>query len=177
MLSGAWILIALSSTSRGVHAQQARPSPKSDTGKPGLPYWHVWTDDNGVSHQERCELTGFDYESISPGAAPSWIDRLGIAAKRVVILYLPVGWVGEWHENPEPQWIVPLSGRWFVETMDGKRVEMGPGELSFGNDQNTKPDAQGRRGHRSGTVGDQPCVTLVVQVDREAVNSKPCALQ
>jgi hypothetical protein len=27
---------------------------------------------------------------------------------------------------------VPLSGRWFVETMDGTRVQMGPGEASFG---------------------------------------------
>jgi hypothetical protein len=92
-------------------------------------------------------------------------------------MFLPVGWVGEWHENPEPQWIVPLSGRWFVETMDGKRVEMGPGDLSFGNDQNTKFDAQGRRGHRSGTVGDQPCITMMVQVDQDPVNSRPCQLK
>jgi hypothetical protein len=162
----------------GVYAQQTRQtSPEHGTSKPVLPYWHVWTDENGVSHQDRCELTGFQYESISQGAAPSWVDRLGTPAKRIVILNLPVGWVGDWHENPEPQWIVPLSGRWFVETMDGKRVEMGPGELSFGNDQNTKPDAQGRRGHRSGTVGNQPCTTLMVQVNREAVNSKLCQLQ
>ena len=64
----------------------------------------------------------------------------------VLVVVQPVGWVGEWHENPKPQWIIPLSGRWFVETMDGKRVEMGPGEVSFGGDQNTKPDAQGARG-------------------------------
>jgi hypothetical protein len=124
------------------------------------------------------ELTsGFKNESISPGAAPSWVNRLGIPAKRIVILNLPVGWVGEWHENPEPQWIVPLSGRWFVETMDGHRVEMGPGELSFGNDQNTKPDARGRQGHRSGTMGDQPCTTLMVQVDQNPPNSRPCQLK
>ena len=38
--------------------------------------------------------------------------------------------------------------------MDGQRVEMGPGELSFGEDQGTKRDAKGRHGHLSGTVGD-----------------------
>jgi hypothetical protein len=162
----------------GVYAQQTRQSQRQqDTGKPGVPYWHVWTDENGVSHQDRCELSDFMFESISSGAAPSYIDRLSSPGKHVVILYLPVGWVGEWHENPAPQWIVPLSGRWFVETMDGKRVEMGPGELSFGNDQNTKPDAQGRRGHRSGTVGDLPSVIMLVQVDQVPVNSRPCQLK
>ena len=44
----------------------------------------------------------------------------------VLVTVQPVGWVGTWHENPAPQWIVPLSGRWWVESMDGKRVEMGP---------------------------------------------------
>ncbi len=89
----------------------------------------------------------------------------------------PQAGVGEWHENPEPQWIVPLSGRWFVETMDGKRVEMGPGEISFGNDQNTKADARGHTGHRSGTAGDQPCMLMLIQLDRNAVNTPPCKLQ
>lgn len=55
---------------------------------------------------------------------------------------LPVGWTGEWHENPKPQWILPLSGRWFVESMDGQRVEMGSGELSFGAD--PKQEGNGR---------------------------------
>lgn len=133
--------------------------------RPVVPYWHVYTDDKGVSHQKRCEVTAFDWWSISPGAAPSWIDKLGIKSSNVLILVLPVGWVGEWHENPKPQWIIPLSGRWFVETMDGKRVEMGTGEISFGNDQNTKADSQGRRGHRSGAVGNEPAVLMLVQLE------------
>jgi predicted outer membrane protein len=161
-------------------AGEARPRPDKDKpgastpaaygpgeDKPTLFYWHVWTDENGVSHQKRCELTDFKFQSISKGAAPSWIDRLSTPGANLVVLDLPVGWMGEWHENPKPQWIVPLSGHWFVETMDGTRVEMGPGELSFGGDQNTKPDARGRRGHRSGTVGDQPCVTLLVQLEKD----------
>jgi hypothetical protein len=36
--------------------------------------------------------------------------------------------------------------------MDGVRVEMGPGEISFGEDQNTR-QVDGKRGHLSGTVG------------------------
>jgi len=81
-----------------------------------------------------------------------------------VFTVLPVGWVGEWHENPAPQWIVPLSGRWFVESMDGTRREFGVGEFSLGEDQDCTKDADGRKGHRSGTVGDGPCVLMCVQL-------------
>jgi len=83
----------------------------------------------------------------------------------VLVTILPVGWIGDWHENPKPQWIIPLSGRWFVESMDGQRVEMGPGEMSFGEDQNTR--AQGdRQGHLSGTVGEAPAILMLVQIGR-----------
>lgn len=151
-----------------------RKPQSNDPDRPEVPYWHVWTDEDGVSRQDRCRLSNFAFESISSGPAPSWIERPGSPARRVVVLVLPAGWVGEWHENPEPQWIVPLSGRWFVETMDGTRVEMGPGDLSFGNDQNTRPDARGRRGHRSGTVGDGPAVLMLVQVERAPTAGRSC---
>jgi hypothetical protein len=49
----------------------------------------------------------------------------------VFVTVLPVGRMGDWHENPPPQWIIPLSGRWFVESMDGVRVEMGPGAAAL----------------------------------------------
>jgi hypothetical protein len=75
--------------------------------------------------------------------------------------------------EPEAQWIVPLSGRWFVETMDGARVEMGPGEVSLGNDQHSKVDAQGRRGHRSRTVGGEPAKLIIVQL-AEPPAAGPC---
>lgn len=85
----------------------------------------------------------------------------------------PVGWEGEWHENPAPQWTIPLSGRWFVEAMDGSRVEMGPGEASFGEDQGCRT-VDGRTGHRSGTIGDVPAVLMVVQFDTARDRTTPC---
>ncbi len=132
---------------------------------PKLAYWHVWTDDQGVTRQTRCELSGFVMQSMGGKAALQWNDRVLTGETSLLFCVLPVGWIGDWHENPKPQWIAPLSGRWFVETMDGTRVEMGPGEVSFGGDQNSKEDAQGRVGHRSGTVGNQPAVLMVVQLD------------
>jgi hypothetical protein len=41
---------------------------------------------------------------------------------------------------------------------------MGPGEISFGEDQNTRP-LDGKRGHLSGTVGAEPAVLMLVQFE------------
>lgn len=132
--------------------------------KPTLSYWHVWTDDEGISHQDRCELTDYRQESMGGDADLQWNNRLMSGDAEVLFATLPVGWVGEWHENPRPQWIVVLSGAWYVETMDGVRVEMELGELSFGGDQNTRADEQGRKGHVSGCVGNEPAKLMVIQL-------------
>ena len=158
---------------------QTTPGPAHDRAvgdghdKLTVSYWHVWTDKNGVSHQTRRELSAFQSPGVSAGAAPEWIDELSTSGATVLVVVQPPGWVGEWHENPKPQWIVPLSGRWFVETMDGTRLEMGPGEASFGNDQHCKPDARGRKGHRSGTVGDEPSVMMIVQLGQDPATGQP----
>ena len=132
--------------------------------KPQVSYWHLWTDADGVSRQTQCAMTEFELRSIQPQADPQWQGNRMTGAMTEMVTVLPAGWIGAWHENPKPQWIVPLSGRWFVEAMDGTRVEMGAGELSFGGDQNCR-DIEGKRGHRSGTVGDAPAVLLVIQFD------------
>jgi len=141
---------------------------------PSFNYWHVWTDGQGVSHQKKCEIRNFVLESIEPPAAPQWLSRLKTEGASVVISVLPVGWVGIWHENPKPQWIIPISGRWYVKTMDGQRVEMGPGDVSFGEDQNTKPDANGHKGHLSATVGNKPCVLMMIQLKDSPTVNQPC---
>lgn len=145
------------------------PTPE----KPSVPYWHLWTDAEGVSHQTRCALTDFDMKSMQPPADPQWQGTKTHDGATVMVTVQPVGWTGAWHENPKPQWIIPLSGRWFVESMDGTRVEMGPGEISFGEDQNAKP-VDGRQGHLSGTVGDEPAVLMVVQFDAAPTLATPC---
>lgn len=133
---------------------------------PKISYWHLWTGNEGGTHQTRCALTHFEWQSMGGKAASQWNDHVLTGENSLLFSILPVGWIGDWHENPKPQWISVLSGRWFVESTDGTRVEMGPGELAFGGDQNTTPDAQGRSGHRSGTVGNEPCMLMIVQLDR-----------
>jgi hypothetical protein len=143
---------------------------------PLVRYWHLWTDTDGVSHQKECALTEFVLKSMQPPADPQWQGRRSSGAMTTLVTVQPVGWVGNWHENPKPQWIVPLSGRWFVESMDGTRIEMGPGEISFGGDQHCR-EKNGRLGHRSGTVGEEPVVLLVIQLDDLAAPWAPCAFR
>ena len=140
--------------------------------KPKMPYWHVYVDDEGMSRQQRFELSNFELKGIDATVEPQWNDKMDPSKAGVTFTVLPVGWVGDWHENPKPQWIAILSGRWFVETMDGQRVEMGPGELMMGEDQNTK-ERDGRKGHRSGTVGSEPCTMIVTGLDVTPTVNKP----
>jgi hypothetical protein len=142
---------------------------------PTVDYWHLYTDSGGVTHQQRCALTQFELKSIGPAVAAQWQGRPTRGDMSVLFMVLPVAWVGTWHENPKPQWIVPLSGRWFVESMDGMRVEMATGEISFGADQHSQQIA-GKRGHRSGTVGDAPAVLMVIQFNEAHEPSLPCAV-
>jgi hypothetical protein len=144
----------------------------TDDQSPTVDYWHLWTDVDGVSRQRRCTLTRFELSSIQPGAAPQWIGSKTDDQMTTFVTVLPPGWIGDWHENPKPQWIIPLSGRWFVESMDGQRVEMGRGEMSFGEDQHTRR-RDGRQGHLSGVIGEAAAVLMIVQLAtaREAISA------
>lgn len=142
--------------------------------KPELSYWHVWRDEKGISHQTKALLTSFKKEPISGDIQSQWNNHLLQSKSELLFSEQPVGWFGDSHENPKPQWIIPISGKWFVETMDGHRVKMGPGEISFGGDQNTKADDQGHQGHLSGTVGKEPAKLLIIQLlDKKWVAAKP----
>ena len=101
-------------------------------------FWRVWVNDQGVSCQSFHSLTGQQHSVFAEGAAPIWSAVHYEGKAKLITLMLIPGEIGEWHENPMPQWIIPLRGRWSVETMDGVIVEMGPGDISFGGDQGTK---------------------------------------
>ncbi len=147
----------------------------SDHGaKPSVPYWHLWVDAEGISHQRQCHLTDYVWEGVGP-ADPQWNNKQDTYPSTVVFTVQPVGWVGDWHENPAPQWIIVLSGRWWIESMDGTRVEQGPGEFSFGEDQGCA-ETHGKKGHRSGTSGDKPAVLMTVQLHVDPFR-QPCHIR
>ncbi len=128
--------------------------------KPSIPYWHVYTDADGTSKQKKEYLTDFELESMGGGSGEQWNNKLMKGATQIIFSELPADFDGDWHENPAPQWIIPISGGWWVETMDGRRVEMRAGELSFGADQGTTDE----KGHKSGVLDNQPCQMMIVQL-------------
>lgn len=135
-------------------ASSAAPAP--------LTYWHLWTDQEGISHQELCPFRAFTAAPLNPNVAAQWSAALQENGHGF-LTQLPVGWRGEWHENAVPKWIFVLRGAWFVESMDGVRRTFTAGEFSFGGDQHCRRLADGRWGHLSGQVGDEPCLQLILQ--------------
>ena len=45
----------------------------SSESSPIVPYWHIWTDADGIRHQSPSELTEFQKTSIQSAATPQWI--------------------------------------------------------------------------------------------------------
>ncbi|WP_343528934.1 hypothetical protein [Sphingomonas sp.] len=126
---------------------------------PQMPYLSLFTDDQGRSRLGMCTMDGFVPSVIGGKTDALWQRSLPTDVVGVKYLVMPVGWQGAWHESPAPQWVIPLSGRWFLESAAGERIEMGPGDLHWGQDLNTTDG----RGHRSGQIGEEPCVLLMLQ--------------
>lgn len=78
------------------------------------------------------------------------------------------GWACGGTKCRRSSWIVTLTGTWFVEVMDGKRVELGLGELEV--------NAQGRKGHHSGHVGDETVMLMVIELDVTPTVDRPAGL-
>ncbi len=132
---------------------------------PAMPFWQMKNASDGRSMIEQQTLGDFLRRSVSADTAAIWMRQFPGEVMAVWFNILPVGWIGDWHPSPALQWVVPLSGRWFIETQDGGRVEMGAGEIHWGAD--LAGDAEATlKGHRSGQTGDLPCVQLMVQFAR-----------
>lgn len=92
-----------------------------------------------------------------------WQTPGTIGETKTLFVELIPGENRRWHKNPHPQWIVPLSRKWLVETMDGVCVEMGVGDISFGADQRCRDFDGHEGGHLSGAVGDKPVMLMLIQ--------------
>ena len=126
-------------------------------------YWRVWVNAKGESCQSRHSLKKHEQTAFAEGATPILSAMHYSGQATIITLILMPGELKEWHENPKPQWIIPLHGKWAVETMDGVIVEMGPGDISFGGDQGTR----NKQGHRSWAIGETPAELMLIQVSEQ----------
>ena len=122
----------------------SKPLPTPPAPEPTV--LHVVTDQAGRSHIHRCAIDGLVLGQVAADVPAVWQAPAVHDVASRAIWVLPTGWHGGWHRNPTRQWVIPLTGRWFVETQDGARVEMGPGDMHLGDDVNSTPDERGRVG-------------------------------
>ena len=97
---------------------------RSTTSKsPQLECWEVYGDRTGISLQRQRSINGFTFNQESSEQMEAeqgclslsglWkSDRIQIGPAATVFLTLVPGVDYDWHENPAPQWIIPLSGSW-----------------------------------------------------------------
>ncbi len=167
----ALVAVTLISTSGATAAETesgVKPTPPATT------YWHLWTDGRGVSHLTSCKLSAFTLESMAPPADAEWVNRQPSGNATVITVVQPPHWKGIWHKETSALWVVTLKGKWFIEAMDGTKLDLGPGDVWLAEDKETKQDAAGRQGHQSGNLGDDPVTLLVVQLDEEPAVDQPC---
>ena len=136
-------------------------------------YWHLWTDENGISRQEKCAINSFELFSLNTGFPTAGLQMPQFSHKlfdngNALLSILPVGWKGDWHENAIPKLIYVLRGAWWVESMDGHRVVVSAGEFCFGGDQGCIRPADGKFGHLSAQIGDEPSLHLIIQRNDDA---------
>src|SRR5579864_714397 len=126
--------LVLAATLAAPMSAQARPDA---TAAVKIPYWSQWTAPDGQTHTTKCYLSKLESKPFS--STPQYIQRLPGDVDSLVYTQLPAGWAGKWHINPKRQWVVVLSGQYYMETSDGKGVTLTAGDVFFGGDQGAKP--------------------------------------
>lgn len=127
-------------------------------------YYQIWADQEGETHFTKCKMQGFNLTIYS--SLPQYVrSDFGGTPKLMVLTELAVGLAQPLHPAPQVQFVVTLSGSWYIETTDGTRHEFVKGDLLFQDDISTSP-ADKTPEHYSGTVGNEPCQQLVVQLTR-----------
>jgi len=111
---------------------------------PDVVYYHLYADDVGNTHLREFTMGGF-------GSGRTLNDLPDATA--TIFASVPREWDNPWHRAPCPQWVVTLSGSWWVRTTDGMERTFGPGEILF--QDNT--EALHYSGSRTG------CTQIIVQ--------------
>jgi quercetin dioxygenase-like cupin family protein len=144
-------------------ASVAQAQSKPDA-TPQIPYWSQWTDQSGQTHTTRCVMSGLKSQPFA--ASPQFVRRLPGEVESTIFTQLPVGWVGNWHMNPKRQWVIVLSGEYYMETSDGTSATLRAGDVFYGADQGAKPSATDPKkvGHFSRVVGNEPSNHVILQL-------------
>jgi len=72
--------------------------------QPGLDVWHVWRDQQGVSHQTKKTLDDFKLITFIDGIPSVWQSGPRDDARTIVFLTLMPGQTYDWHARRDGAW-------------------------------------------------------------------------
>lgn len=152
----------------------ATDGPKQGDQPEDFMYTHLWTSADGETHLKECYMKGFDVKSFAGDTPPQFVKE-GSKPTKVTFSELTVDNLQDFHSCPGVQFVVCLSGSWFVETTDGDRKDFQPGEVLFQDDCEASPAKKAPK-HKSGVNGDKPNRQMILSVDREPEVDQPGSL-
>eukprot|EP00897_Mesotaenium_endlicherianum_P002423 jgi/Mesen1/2208/ME000152S01289 len=166
-LSFATLLASLSSVSpTTMAAESGNKDPQN------FQYTHLWVSKDGETHIKEATLSGFDLKKYAE--KPQYVKE-GPSPSKIVFTQLDPGLEQDLHSCPQVQFVVCLSGSWYVKTTDGTKKVFVPGDVLF-QDNTADCPSEKQPKHFSGVVGDGPNQQLIIQVDRKPEVDNPGSL-
>ncbi|KAL3693057.1 hypothetical protein R1sor_006708 [Riccia sorocarpa] len=155
-------------------SQAAAPGTSGD-GEPqpsNFTYTQLWADEKGETHVQQCKMTGFSLQNYS--AYQQFIrDDFGGNATKFVFTELSVGLTQPLHSTPAVQFVITLSGSWYINTTDATYHAFQAGDVLFQDNTKDSPAAKVPQ-HFSGAVGDVPCQQFILQINRKPEVNNLC---
>lgn len=146
-------------------------SQKNEEGPKDFRYVQLWVSADGESHIKECKMSGFKTQTYS--SMPQFVkDEFGGQPEKIIFTELSVGLEQPLHTCPQVQFVITLSGSWYIKTTDGEKHVFKPGEVLFQDNTKTSP-AQKLGQHLSGAVGDVPCQQFIAQFNRQPEVDNP----
>ena len=159
--------------------QRDRPARQSPpTSLEGIIEYHqLWVRaDGSTSVAQGLSFSGLERKGYS--GTPQYVREFGpsdFVVKRTLVTQMTGD--NPWHYAPSAQFVVVLSGAWFVKGTDGRTTVFRPGDVLY--QDNTKAHPAAKDGtqqamHFSGVApGETICSQLIIQVERSASVNNP----
>ena len=128
----------------GWRARTAQDVAVAQTRKP-IMVTRIYTGADGLSHGEEVEL-----KTAGAGGATEMFKATGIQFSSRA-----PGPASDWHTGPMRQYVITLSGRGELELGDGKKVEIGPGQIDLIEDTTGK-------GHTTRNIGPDDRIVVTI---------------
>ena len=115
-----------------------------------MKFVRIFTGTDGQSHFEDL---GFEFAPRGDATLTTPLQ----GATEVFFRRARANYVNDWHQAPERQYVITLSGQWEVEVGDGSKRSFSPGDILLAE------DVTGQ-GHKSRVLGSQPRIYAFVRL-------------